>query len=75
MSKEVLLWWDGPLQPEEGVVLHAGFPQVFTSPIVHHVETQQRFPRLVLFTENYVIIIRLCKDTNIFKASAVLEKV
>lgn len=63
VSKEVLLWWDGPLQPEEGVVFHAGFPQVFTSPIVYHVETQQRFPRFVLFTENNVIR-RLCKDTN-----------
>lgn len=50
VSEEVLLWWDGPLQPEEGVVLHAGLPQVFTGPIVHHVETQQRFPGLSLFT-------------------------
>lgn len=48
MSKEVLLWWDGPLQPEEGVVLHTGLPQVFTCPIVHHVETQQRLPGLSL---------------------------
>lgn len=48
MSKEVLLRWDGPLQPEEGVVLHAGLPQVLTGPIVHHVETQQRLPSLSL---------------------------
>lgn len=48
MSEEVLLWWDGPLQPEEGVVLHAGLPQVFTGPVVHHVETQQRLPGLSL---------------------------
>lgn len=39
VSKEVLLWWDWPLQPEEGVVLHTGLPQVFTGPVVHHVET------------------------------------
>lgn len=50
MSEEVLLWWDGPLQPEECVVLHAGLPQVFTGPVVHHVETQQCLPGLVLFT-------------------------
>lgn len=49
VRKEVLLWWDGPLQPEERVVLHTGLPQVFTGPIVHHVETQQRFPALILF--------------------------
>ncbi len=48
MSEEVLLWWDGPLQPEEGVVLHTGLPQVFTGSVVHHVETQQRLPGLSL---------------------------
>lgn len=49
VSKEVLLWWDGPLQPEECVMLHTGLPQVFTGSIVHHVETQQCFPGLTLF--------------------------
>lgn len=53
VSKEVLLWGDGALQPEEGVVLHAGFPQVLTSPVVDHVETQQRLPSL-----------HLCADTK-----------
>lgn len=51
MCKEVLLGWDGSLQSEECVVLHAGLPQVFTGPVVHHVETQQCFPAFVLITE------------------------
>lgn len=49
MREEVLLWWDRPLQSEEGVVLHAGLPQVFAGSIVDHVETQQRLPRLCLY--------------------------
>lgn len=48
MREEVLLRWDGLLQSEEGVVLHAGLPQVLTGPIVDHVETQQRLPSLIL---------------------------
>lgn len=50
MSEEVLLRWDGPLQPEEGVVLHAGLPQVLTGPVVDHVEAQQSLPGLILLT-------------------------
>ena len=48
VREEVLLWRDGSIQPEEGVVLHTRLPQVFTGPVVHHVETQQRFPALRL---------------------------
>lgn len=48
MSEEVLLRWDGPLQPEERVVLHAGLPQVLTGPVVHHVKAQQSLPALIL---------------------------
>lgn len=48
MSEEVFLRGDGPLQPEESVVLHAGLPQVLTSSVVDHVETQQRLPSLCL---------------------------
>lgn len=48
VSKEVLLRGDGPLQPKEGVVLHASLPQVLTGPIVHHVETQKCLPGLIL---------------------------
>lgn len=50
MSEEVLLRWDGPLQPEEGVVLHAGLPQVLTGPVVDHVEAQQSLTGLILLT-------------------------
>lgn len=48
VGEEVLLRRDGPLQPEEGVVLHAGFPQVLTGPVVDHVEAEQRLTRLGL---------------------------
>lgn len=48
MSEEVFLWRDGPLQPEKGVVLHAGLPQVLTGPVVDHVEAQQRLSTLRL---------------------------
>lgn len=48
MSEEVFLWGDGPLQPEKGVVLHAGLPQVLTGPVVDHVEAQQCLPSLCL---------------------------
>lgn len=48
MSEEVLLGGDGLLQPEEGVVLHAGLPQVLAGPVVHHVEAQQRLSGLRL---------------------------
>ena len=48
VGEEVLMGGNGPVQPEEGVVLHAGLPQVLTSPVVHHVEAQQCLPGLAL---------------------------
>ena len=48
VGEEVLLRRDGPVQTEEGVVLHTGLPQVLTGPVVDHVKTQQRLPCLVL---------------------------
>lgn len=64
MSKEVLLGWDGSLQPEECVVLHTGLPQVLTGPVVDHVEAQQCFPAFVLVKENGLVVKNGKKSTS-----------
>lgn len=51
MGEEVLLRRDGSFQSEEGVVLHAGLPQVLTRSVIDHVEAQQRLPGLSLHEE------------------------
>lgn len=48
MAEEILLGRHRPVQPEEGVVLHAGLPQVLASTVADHVESQQCFSHLML---------------------------
>lgn len=41
VRKEVLLWRNGPIQPEKGVVFNTGLPEILTGSVVDHVETEQ----------------------------------